>query len=221
MMRQILQITLFAVAATLLSTLFAANSLYAQDGEPVDSLRQSASPDSLIVHEEEVLTEKSEQGTDGQLQINDEQLQVTGEKIVKEEGYVPTKSPWGAALRSALLPGLGQFYNEAYWKIPVVVGVTGVLVYGYIYENKNFKYYSDLYDDSITEEEPNGDLNLKRYREFYRNNRDSYATWIVITYLLQIADAFVDAHLFDFDVSDEVQGSVGLGPGTLNLQLRW
>ncbi|MBE0558816.1 MAG: hypothetical protein IH628_16435, partial [Proteobacteria bacterium] len=61
--------------------------------------------------------------------------------------------------------------------------------------------YRDLYSASITEELPSGNLRLKQFREFYRDRRDTYAWWTLIAYLFQIADAFVDAHLFSFDVS--------------------
>jgi hypothetical protein len=111
------------------------------------------------------------------------------------------KSPLGAVIRSAILPGFGQFYNEAYWKVPIVLGVTGFLVYGIVTEQQRFLDYRDQYAASITGEAPSGNLRLKQFREFYRDRRDTYAWWLLVAYLFQIADAFVDAHLFSFDVS--------------------
>jgi hypothetical protein len=140
---------------------------------------------------------------------------------VDTAGFSMTKSPWGAVLRSALLPGWGQFYNESYLKVPIVMGLEGFLVWGIVTENKSFSYYSDLYDQSITGENPDGNLLYKQYREYYRYRRDTYALWGVIVYILQLADAYVDAHLFDFDVSDEVNAYVAPMPTGVALQLRF
>ena len=136
--------------------------------------------------------------------------------------FAMKKSPLGAMVRSAIIPGWGQFYNESYWKIPLVLGLTGFLSYGIISEHNNFIEYRDLYDASITVNNPSGNLQLKQFREFYRNNRDTYGWWFLVTYLLQIADAFVDAHLYDFDISDEMHaGLVILPAGRLSVSFRW
>ncbi len=127
---------------------------------------------------------------------------ITGADTVAAGEFQMTKSPLGAVLRSALIPGLGQLYNESYWKIPIVLGVSGFLIYGYIAENNDYAYYRDLYEANKDLEFPEVNLvRTKLYREFYRDRRDTYAWWFGVFYLVQIADAFVDAHLYDFDVS--------------------
>lgn len=138
-----------------------------------------------------------------------------------EADTVETKSPLGAVLRSAIVPGWGQFYNESYWKVPIVLGLGGFLAYGMIQEHDSYSEYADLYAASITEEAPAGNLRLKQFREFYRNRRDTYGWWLLVTYLLQLADAYVDAQLFNFDVSDEVQGTITPAPGGASLRLRF
>lgn len=132
---------------------------------------------------------------------------------------VETKSPMGAVLRSAVLPGWGQFYNESYWKVPIVLGLSGWLIYGMISEHQQYIDYRDQYAATITEENPSGDLRLKRFREFYRDNRDTYGWWLLVTYLLQLADAYVDAALFSFDVSET--SSVTLLPAPSGAALQW
>ncbi len=117
--------------------------------------------------------------------------------------YHMTKSPWGAVGRSAILPGLGQIYNESYWKAPVIWGIMGYFVSVWINQNNLYKEYSDLYDGSINDNNPNGNSEYLRLREFYRDQRNDFAIYIVLTYLLNLVDAYVDAHLFDFDVSPE------------------
>ena len=116
--------------------------------------------------------------------------------------YVMTKSPLGAMVRSALIPGWGQIYNEAYWKAPIVWGVLGYFVYVWIDNNNLYKEYRDLYSGSITAENEAGNSRYLNNREFYRDQRDQFAVYIGLTYFLTIVDAFVDSHLFDFDVSE-------------------
>lgn len=112
------------------------------------------------------------------------------------------KSPLGAVLRSAVVPGLGQFYNESYWKIPVVWGVIGYFAYVWIDNNDSYKEYRDLYQESLQLSE----LVNSRYkdlRDFYKDQRDEFAIYIGLTYFLQLVDAYVDAHLFDFNVTPD------------------
>ncbi len=113
--------------------------------------------------------------------------------------FVMHKSPTGAMLRSAVLPGWGQFYNESYWKIPIVWGASGWFIYMWIDRNNLYKKYQDLYNISLTET-TSGDSQYKTLRNFYRDNRDQFAIYFGIAYFLNIIDAYVDAHLFDFDV---------------------
>lgn len=113
------------------------------------------------------------------------------------------KSPLVATLLSAVLPGAGQFYNRAYWKIPVIAGLVGYFGYEYFHYNNIFKDYRDLYIKSQSVTPPEGDDNLKTLREFYRSQRDDFVWYFMIVYVVNLVDAYVDAHLFDFDVSDE------------------
>lgn len=119
--------------------------------------------------------------------------------ILSDSGFVMQKSPMGAMLRSAVLPGWGQFYNESYWKIPIVWGVSAWFIYLWTDRNDNYQLYKDLYNKSLSESS-NGNSQYKRARDFYRDDRDLYAIYIGLTYFLNLIDAYVDAHLFDFDV---------------------
>ena len=116
-----------------------------------------------------------------------------------------TRSPTKAMLYSAVLPGAGQFYNESYWKIPIIWGIGGYFVYEIINNNNKYIDYRDLYAGSITESNPNGDTRYKNLREFYRDQRDQFYLYAGLVYLVNLVDAYVDAHLFDFDVSDKIQ----------------
>jgi len=151
-----------------------------------------------------------------------ENITITTQDTSGPHPFVRTKSPLTAALLSAALPGLGQFYNESYWKIPVVFGVSGSLVYGIIVNQQDFADYGDKYDATITDTNPGGDLRLKQLREFYRDQRDTYIWWLGIFYILQVADAVVDAHLYDFDVGDAATASIRFQPlGGITLSIRF
>ncbi|MEN8191781.1 MAG: DUF5683 domain-containing protein [Bacteroidota bacterium] len=115
--------------------------------------------------------------------------------------FVMIKSPWGAVGRSAILPGWGQCYNESYWKIPIFWGVLGWFSYLYIDNNNYYKQYRDLYSESL-QTSPSGNSNYKEARNFYRNQRDQWALFIGLVYFLNLVDAYVDAHLFDFNVTE-------------------
>lgn len=105
------------------------------------------------------------------------------------------KSPWGAVVRSAIVPGLGQIYNESYWKAPVIWGVMGWFVYVWIDNNNKYIDYKNLYIQTGTKK-------YLDYRDFYRDQRDEFAIYIALTYFLNLVDAYVDAHLFDFSVGE-------------------
>jgi hypothetical protein len=133
--------------------------------------------------------------------ISDTGLTVNKEKTLKK--FRMKKSPTVAVLLSAVIPGAGQFYNESYWKIPIIGGLVGYFGYEYIRNNNLYKDYRELYVESQTPSNPNGDLNAKTLREFYRDQRDDFVWYFLITYTINLIDAYVDAHLFDFDVREE------------------
>lgn len=126
------------------------------------------------------------------------------------------KSPGRAAFYSFLLPGLGQAYNGKYWKIPIIYGLfTGMY---YLYDNNNFRYnlFKTAYKNYSVEAgvttpgiNPNiSEDQLKSYKDYYRRNRDLNVIVAAVIYLFNILDANVDAHLMDFDVSDDLSLSI-------------
>jgi TM2 domain-containing membrane protein YozV len=121
------------------------------------------------------------------------------------EKFKMHKSPWAAVGYSAIFPGLGQFYNESYWKLPIIAFFTGYLGYEIFSNNNKFLDYRDKYANSQTELNPFGDTRLRDYREFYRDQRDQFILYFGLFYLINLADAYVDAQLFDFNVNDKIK----------------
>jgi hypothetical protein len=133
--------------------------------------------------------------------------------------FVMTKSPLKAVLLSAVLPGLGQFYNESYWKLPIVALVGGYFGYGIIDNNNEFLDYRDQYTASQTPENPGGNQAILVTRNFYKDQRDKFIFYFGIFYVVNLLDAYVDAHIYDFDVSDKIR--LGFEPSKINLKINF
>ena len=146
-------------------------------------------------------------------------------------------SPKKAAIRSALVPGWGQFYNKKYWKIPIVYGALGVSAGVFVFNLQNYKdlrfaykarYNATLGDSSnlpfIKPELVPLDINaLRSYRDYYRRNIDYSALVFILLWGLNVVDATVDAHLKAFDVSPDLSFRFRFGQsqmaGTTGLSL--
>ena len=121
-------------------------------------------------------------------------------------------SPRKASIYSAILPGAGQAYNKKYWKIPVVYAGFGVLGYFVKTNNDEYKIYKDAYKFRLDGDESTvdqfvgiyADQDLVTLKNFYRRNRDLSIIGMSVLYILNIIDASVDAHLFYFNVSDDL-----------------
>lgn len=116
-----------------------------------------------------------------------------------------------AALCSAILPGAGQIYNHKYWKFPIVVGGFAALYYVSAFNNQNYQDFRQAYinridgDSLSTDPYPTYTVDDIRVRkDYYRRNRDFCYILMGGLYILNIVDAYVDAQLKDFDVSDDL-----------------
>ena len=144
-------------------------------------------------------------------------LQVDPGAVVAEEPrYEPYDplSPARAAFYSAALPGLGQAYNGKYWKIPIVYTALGVGVYFYFDNDRQYDRYRSAYKqrlagdpDEFTDENGSPILStaaLIDAQKFYQRNKEISILVTVGIYALNIIDANVDAHLQQFNVSEDL-----------------
>lgn len=140
-----------------------------------------------------------------------------------------TLTPKRVAMYSALIPGIGQYKNKQYWKMPIVYIGLGVATY-FVIDNRNeYNYYRSIYagrlsnDPSAFEEMPEYDMEtLRRARDFYRKNMELSVILGVAGYGIQIIDALIFAHLKDFDISDDLSIRLQIpkmSPQTLGLAI--
>ena len=116
------------------------------------------------------------------------------------------------ALCLSILPGAGQVYNHQAWKIPVIYGAFAGMSY-FIYDNyQNMKMFKDEYLYRVNH---NGATNLPDYasypdnsiRSLYNSYNQTYQLMIIITvgiYALNLVDAYVFGHLFEFQMNDDI-----------------
>ncbi len=130
---------------------------------------------------------------------------------------VPRHSPTKATLLSLALPGAGQAYNKKYWKIPIVYAAIGSAFYFAREQDKSFNEFKDAYVARV-DDDPNtvddkyqnvySDENLLSLIDYHRENRDLLYVLTVVAYVLNVVDAAVDAHLYYFDVSDDLSANL-------------
>jgi len=133
-------------------------------------------------------------------------------------------SPKKATIMSACLPGLGQIYNRKYWKVPVVYAGLGGAAYGFFWNHDKYTTYLDAYKirtdgDASTVDPYDGyytESNLLDLSNYYRRNMELSVVVFAFVYMINIIDATVDAHLYDFDISDDL--SMRIQPSVWSLQ---
>jgi TM2 domain-containing membrane protein YozV len=138
------------------------------------------------------------------------------EKKVRKTGAIKRffedyPNPNKALLLSFIVPGAGQIYNKKYIKLPFVFGAFGGLIYAIDYNTGNYRRFRDAYalklDGEIHEftgTTIDDAASLKRRRDDFRKNMELSYILLVIAYLLNGVDAYVDAHLLQFDVSEDL-----------------
>lgn len=133
-----------------------------------------------------------------------------------------------------VLPGAGQIYNRKYWKIPIVYGGFVGCIYAMSWNNQMYRDYSQAYLD-IMDDDPNTQSynqfmhlgaqitpdNTERYQKLFKSRKDKYRRWrdlsffaLVGVYALSVIDAYVDASLSEFDISNDL--SLRIEPTVIN-----
>jgi hypothetical protein len=141
--------------------------------------------------------------------------------------------PLKATMLAVALPGLGQVYNRSYWKIPLVYIGFGALIYSAKFNGSSYTTYMQAYQDftnpaSLTKryidlipaapetydrilhpvQYSDYKTQMLRYVDYYKRYRDLSYIGIAGWYLISIIDANVDASLFNYDISDNLDVAV-------------
>ena len=131
----------------------------------------------------------------------------------------PLKATWLALI----IPGGGQIYNRKYWKLPIVYGGFVGCLYAYNWNGQMYKDYRQAYLD-IMDSDPNTDSfkdffrpgydfegNKEYLKEVFKKRKDRYRRWrdlsifsFIGVYALSVVDAYVDAQLSSFDITDDI-----------------
>ncbi len=142
----------------------------------------------------------------------------------------PKKALWLAVV----LPGAGQIYNRKYWKLPIFYGGIAGCIYAMTWNNQMYRDYSRAYVD-IMDSDPStqsyndflhlgnavNEGNKQYYQDLFKKRKDRYRRWRDLSifatigiYALSVIDAYVDASLSDFDISDNL--SLHVAPAIIN-----
>ena len=176
-------------------------------------------------------TQVSLQQDTARTRTNDTLVVVDAPLVLEPEELTWKPDPLKSVWLGVIFPGLGQIYNRSYWKLPIVYG--GFMGCGYAigWNNEKYESYKQAYRDIITDagnlsSDPNRSYNailpegytidrlggengyrnlLKDRQNTYRRYRDISIVVAIAVYALSIIDAYVDAQLFDFDISVNVE----------------
>ena len=143
-------------------------------------------------------------------------------------------NPGRATLYSLVLPGAGQLYNKRWWKVPLVYALEGTAIYFYIQNRNLFNKLDDCYfgliEDSLN---PSAQCELSsgriitdqstafQFRNQARNRKETAFLVSIGAHLFQALEAFIDRHLIDFDVDEDLTfkfGPTEISPHTFDTQ---
>ena len=180
----------FCIAALLLLALPLAQEAHAQLAPPTRTTVVTAGPDSA--------------------QVSTTFVPDSVRRTARLFGLKMTK-PSKAGLLSALLPGAGQIYNRRWWKLPLVYGAVGGTLYGELFYQSRYKIFVEARENRLKGIPDNNPLtrsrqgsNIDANINLFRRQRDIFIAYVALAHAAQILDAVVDAHLRDFDISDDL-----------------
>ena len=142
--------------------------------------------------------------------------------LTQESAFQETEkkhSPKMASALSAIIPGLGQIYNKKYWKVPVIYAGVGALFYVIGVNSERYDIFKSAYSlridgdtNTVDEYDISVDNGLPKYtdesllnlKDFYRRNRDVSYIFMGVLYMLNVIDAAVDAHFFNYKITDDL-----------------
>lgn len=226
-------------------SLLTAGMMSAQSIEPFREVPDSLSlplPETLAEHQLDSLTNAQLMAVESEIVANaDSLIMLDAEGIAAavtqtvdgDEGWSP--DPSHATWTALVFPGGGQIYNRKYWKLPIVYGGFLGCAYALNWNNQMYSDYSQAYLDIMDDDPgtasymqfipPRYDVSaneeylkkvFKNRKDLYRRYRDLSIFSFIGVYLLSVVDAYVDAELSHFDISEDL--GLHVRPSVINDQ---
>ncbi len=170
--------------------------------------------------------------------INDSVSRLSADSVAlvkpKRDWNTWKPKPQRALWLALVLPGAGQIYNRKYWKLPIFYGGFMGCIYALSWNNTMYKDYSQAYLD-IMDSDPGTasynkflhlgveitDSNIERYKSLFKSRKDKYRRWrdmsiiaMIAVYALSVVDAYIDAELSEFDISNDL--SLHVSPAVIS-----
>ncbi len=162
--------------------------------------------------------EGNRDSTRGRFSVDGDNYQfVEDSEYLNDSNFVaPTKNPKLAGWLSFAVPGAGQIYNGQYWKVPIIYGAAGSLIFVSKFYNIRYKqiknderYFLAMAAGDTTSAGRSfygltNESDIVYYMRKYRRYRDMCYIGMFLVYMMNIFDAVVDAHLYDYNVTDDI-----------------
>lgn len=125
---------------------------------------------------------------------------------------VQSKRPRIALWLGLAVPGAGQVYNKRWWKVPLVYGAYGFAIYRIKATNSLYKEWDANFDEALATGQKvmvAPDIyfdarQIKTYRDRFRDDKDRAVFLLIGIHFLSALEAFVDAHLKNFNIDDDL-----------------
>ena len=155
-------------------------------------------------------------------------------KKTKRDWATWRPDPKRALWLGLVLPGAGQIYNRKYWKLPIIYGGIVGCLYAMNWNNQMYHDYAQAYMDIMDNDPTTASYNqfmhlgaritndnISRYQTLFKSRKDRFRRWrdmsffvLVGVYALSVIDAYVDASLSEFDISNDL--SLRIEPAVVN-----
>lgn len=185
--------------------------------------------DSIDLSLKEIISIEKDKDLESVILTEDESNKKAKIKLVEGKRFIPnpTKATWLAVA----FPGGGQIYNRKYWKLPLLYGGFAGCAYAFAWNSKTYKDYSQAFID-ITDNNPdtksyedllprNANYSIEQLRETIKSRKDLFRKYrdlsilaFIGVYIISIIDAYVDAELSNFDISQDL--SMRIEPVIMN-----
>jgi hypothetical protein len=135
-------------------------------------------------------------------------------KPVDRSDKVPHRYPMVAMGLSAVFPGGGQLYTQKYYRAAAFAGAISYLGYHWYDENRQANRIADTYAQGYDTAQQ---AQLYAAWSVHNDRQRTYQLWTIGIWLLSMADAYIDAHMFRFDDRADPQITLRATPSSLAL----